>query len=120
MLVMLQIRPRSQCHKIIFLMIVLLILFSWQYISAKVQCSAWFLSVAELPYRLTDCGAVAKGGCLVAGYFSVKASTVLKEGQRRARPNMKRRCISDFPLSTVWKFHQSQTVRCTIIGRNMH
>jgi hypothetical protein len=55
--------------------------------------------VEELADRLTDYGEVARGGCLVAGYFSVKTSTVLKEEQRRARPNMKRCCISDWPLS---------------------
>ena len=77
-------------------------------------------SVEELADRLTDYGEVARGGCLVAGYFSVKTSTVLKEGHRRTRPNMKRCCISDFPLSTFGKFHQSQTVHSTIMGRHMH
>jgi hypothetical protein len=42
-LILLQIRARSQCHKIIFFMTVLLILSSWQYFCAKVQRSAWFL-----------------------------------------------------------------------------
>ena len=37
-----------------------------------------FWSVEELADRLTDCGEVARGGCLVAGYFSVKTSTVRK------------------------------------------
>jgi hypothetical protein len=48
-----------------FFIIVLLILISWQYISAKVQCSAWFGSVEELADGRTDCGEVARGGCLV-------------------------------------------------------
>ena len=60
-----------------------------------------FWSVQELADRLTDCGEVARGGCFVAGYFSVTTSTVLTEGQRRARRNVTHRCVSDFPLSTV-------------------
>ena len=74
----------------------------------------------ELADGLTDCGVVARGGCFVAGYFSLKTSNIPSEGQRRSRPNMTRRCISDFLLSTVWKFHHSQTVHCTIMGRNVH
>jgi hypothetical protein len=34
--------------------------------------------------RCTDCAEVARSGCLVAGYFSVKTSTVPTEGLRRA------------------------------------
>jgi len=40
--------------------------------------------VEELAEGRTDCGEVARGGCLVAGEFSVKTSSVLKEGQRRS------------------------------------
>jgi len=69
---------------------------------------------------LNDVGVVASGGCLVAGYFSLKTSNIPSEGQRRSRPNMTRRCISEFPLSTFWKFHQSETVHCTIMRRYMH
>jgi len=79
-------------------MIVLLILFSWQYIVLRYSAVHGFWWVEELADGLTDCGEVARGGCFVAGYFSVKTSTVLREGQRRARPNMTRRCISDFLL----------------------
>jgi hypothetical protein len=43
-----------------------------------------FWSVEDLADGLTDCGEVARGGCLVAGNFGVKISTVLTEGQRRA------------------------------------
>jgi len=68
----------------------------------------------------TDCGEVARGGCLVAGEFRVKTSSVLKEGQRKAKVYTIGRCIREFPLSTVWKFHRSQTVPCTIIGRNIY
>jgi hypothetical protein len=42
----------------------------------------------------TDCGEVARGGCLVAGNFSVKTSTVLTSGQRMARPNITFRYIN--------------------------
>jgi hypothetical protein len=56
-----------------------------------------FWSVQELADRLTDCGEVAGGGCFVAGYISVTTSTVFEEGHRRARRNVTRRCISDFP-----------------------
>ena len=58
-----------------------------------------FWWVEELADGLTDCGKVARGGCFVACNFSVKTSSVLKEGQRRARPNMTHRCISDSHLS---------------------
>ena len=50
-----------------------------------------FWSVQELADRLTDCDEVARGGCFVAGYFSVTTSTVFEEGERSARPNMTRR-----------------------------
>ena len=43
-----------------------------------------FWSVEELAEGRTDCGEVARGGCLVTGEFSVKTSTVLTEGQRRS------------------------------------
>jgi len=42
----------------------------------------WFVEL--LAYGLTNCDEVARGGCLVAGNFSVKTSTVLTEGQRRS------------------------------------
>ena len=38
-----------------------------------------FWLVEELAGGRTDCGEVARGGCLVAGEFSVKTSTVLTE-----------------------------------------
>ena len=61
-----------------------------------------FWLVDELADWLTDCGEVARCGCLFAGNISVKLSTVLTKGQRKARPNMTLCCcISDFPLSTV-------------------
>jgi hypothetical protein len=63
-----------------------------------------FWSVQELADRLTDCGEVARGGCFVAGYFSVTTSNIPSEGQRRARPSMTRRCISDSPLSHRFNF----------------
>jgi len=77
----------------------LLIWSSWQYIVLRYSAVHGFWSVEELADRLTDCGEVASGGFLVACNVSVKISTVFKEGQRRARPNMTRRCISDSPLS---------------------
>ena len=43
-----------------------------------------FWSVEDLSYGLTDCGEVARGGCLVPGNLSVKTSTLLTESQRRA------------------------------------
>ena len=60
-----------------------------------------FWSVEELVEGRTDGGEVARGGCLVAGEFSVKTSSVLKEGQTEAKVYMTHRYISDFPLSTV-------------------
>ena len=48
----------------------------------------------------TDCGEVARGGCVVAANISLVTSTVPTEGQRRARPNMTRRSnISVSPIS---------------------
>jgi len=58
-----------------------------------------FWSVQELADRLTDCGEVARGGCFVAGYFSVTTSNIPSDGQRRFRPNMTCRTISDSHLS---------------------
>ena len=39
-----------------------------------------FWSVEELAGERIDCGEVARGGCLVAGEFNVKTSTVPTEG----------------------------------------
>jgi hypothetical protein len=47
-----------------------------------------FWSVEELADGRTDCGEVVSGGCLVAGYFSVRTSTALTWEQRRARRNI--------------------------------
>jgi hypothetical protein len=58
-----------------------------------VQYLVW--PVEELADGRTDCGEVARGGCLVAGDFSVKTSTVLTSGQRMARPKITYRCIND-------------------------
>jgi len=38
-----------------------------------------FWLVEELAVGRTDCGEVARGGCLVTGEFSVNTSTVLTE-----------------------------------------
>ena len=58
-----------------------------------------FWSVDELADGLTDCGEVARGGCLFASNISVKTSTVPTVGKRSARPNMTRPCNSDSTLS---------------------
>jgi len=52
-------------------MIVLLIWSSWQYTVLRYSAVHGFWSVEELADSLTDCGEVARGGCLVAGYFNV-------------------------------------------------
>ena len=82
-------------------MFLMLIESLWQYIVLRYSAVHGFWWVEELADGLTDCGEVARGGCFVAGYFSVKTSSVLREGQRRARPNMTHRCISDLLMSTA-------------------
>ena len=43
-----------------------------------------FWSVEELANGCTDFGEVARGGCLVAGNFSLRTSTTSTEGQKIA------------------------------------
>lgn len=86
------------------------------------RCSAvhGFWSVEELADGPTDCGEVVMGGCLVAGKFCLKISTVPMEELKRARSNMTCHCISDSPLSHCLKIPPFTTMHCVIIGRNMH
>jgi hypothetical protein len=97
-----------------------MILFSWQYISAKVQCSAWFWSVEDLAEGRTDCGEVARGGCLVARNFIDKLQLYLRQGREWLHQTRHDAVSVTGHYPVVWKFHRLQTTHCTIIGRNVH
>jgi hypothetical protein len=45
-----------------------------------------FWSVEELADGCTDCGEVAKGGCLVAGDFSVNSQLYIRTGRGELYP----------------------------------
>jgi len=96
----LQIRSRSQCHNIIFfydsIAYTVFMAEHW----AKVQRSAWFLVggvTGGQAYWLWWSGKAWVFSCWVLQRENFNCT--LRGGQRRARPNMTRRCISDWPLS---------------------
>ena len=77
----------------------------------------WFLAgeeLGELAVGPTECGEVARRGCLFAWNFTVTKTAVFTETERRSRPITALSLRYDSPPAYRLKIQPTKTMHCTI------